>query len=58
MELLEKLMRELPEMLQRNTDLLQESQRLLREEKESDDKLREQYKVEKFFKKRSVSQIF
>ena len=38
-------MKELPEMLQRNTDLLQESQRLLREEKESDDKLREQYKV-------------
>ncbi len=42
---LEKLMQELPELLQRNTDLLNESERMLREEKDSDDKLRAQYKV-------------
>jgi len=41
---LEKLMQELPELLQRNTDLLNESERMLREEKDSDDKLRAQYK--------------
>jgi len=41
---LEKLMKELPESLQRNTDLLTESDRLLREEKDSDDKMRAQYK--------------
>jgi hypothetical protein len=29
-ELLERLMKELPELLQRNTDLLNESERLLR----------------------------
>jgi len=44
MELLERLMKELPELLQRNTDLLTESERMLREEKDSDDKLRTQYK--------------
>ena len=44
-ELLERLMRELPELLQRNTELLTESERMLTEEKDSDDKLRNQYKV-------------
>jgi len=43
-ELLERLMRELPELLQRNTELLQESERMLTEEKTSDDNLRSQYK--------------
>lgn len=43
-ELLERLMKELPEMLQRNTDLLNENERMLREEKESDENLRNQYK--------------
>ena len=31
MELLEKLMKELPEMLQRNTELLNENERMLRQ---------------------------
>ena len=47
MEYLEKLMKELPELLQRNTDILTESERVLTEERESDEKLRAQYKVGK-----------
>jgi len=44
-EYLEKLMKELPELLQRNTDILTESERVLTEERESDEKLRAQYKA-------------
>ena len=39
-ELLQRLVRELPELLQRNTELLTESERMLREEAESDSSLR------------------
>lgn len=41
--LLEKLVQELPDLLQRNTDLLNESDRMLREEAESDTSLRNQH---------------
>ena len=41
--MLEELMRELPDLLQRNTDLLTESERMLREESESDSSLRAQH---------------
>jgi len=41
--LLEKLVQELPDLLQRNTDLLNESERMLREEAESDSSLRTQH---------------
>jgi len=41
---LEKLMRELPALLQRNTDILNENERLLQEEKQTDDSMRGQYK--------------
>jgi len=41
--LLDKLVQELPDLLQRNTDLLNESERMLREELESDNSLRSQH---------------
>merc|ERR1719186_2369047 len=41
---LENFMKELPDLLQRNTDILNESERMLTDEKESDDKLKGQYK--------------
>lgn len=40
---LQKLVQELPDLLQRNTDLLTESERMLKEEAESDSKLRAQH---------------
>jgi len=40
---LERLVRELPDLLQRNTDLLSEAERMLREEAESDNTLRTQH---------------
>ena len=42
-EELERLVRELPDLLQRNTDLLTEAERMLREEAESDSSLRSQH---------------
>ena len=42
-EALEKLVKELPDLLQRNTDLLTEAERMLREEAESDTSLRNQH---------------
>ena len=41
--LLEKYVKELPDLLQRNTDLLNESERMLREEAESDVSMRSQH---------------
>ncbi|XP_076302882.1 programmed cell death 6-interacting protein-like protein AliX [Lasioglossum baleicum] len=41
---LEHCMKELPDLLQRNKELLDESERMLQEERESDDQLREQFK--------------
>jgi len=43
LEELNRLVRELPELLQRNTELLTEAERMLREERESDDSLRKQH---------------
>ena len=42
-EELDRLVRELPDLLQRNTDLLTEAERMLREEQESDSSLRTQH---------------
>ncbi|XP_015430734.1 PREDICTED: programmed cell death 6-interacting protein isoform X2 [Dufourea novaeangliae] len=41
---LEHAMKELPDLLQRNKELLDESERMLQEERQSDDQLREQFK--------------
>ncbi|XP_033337052.1 programmed cell death 6-interacting protein-like protein AliX [Megalopta genalis] len=41
---LENAMTELPDLLQRNKELLDESERMLQEERQSDDQLREQFK--------------
>ncbi|KAG7213531.1 hypothetical protein KM043_002792 [Ampulex compressa] len=41
---LESAMTELPDLLQRNKELLDESERMLQEERESDEQLREQFK--------------
>ncbi|XP_053980458.1 programmed cell death 6-interacting protein [Hylaeus volcanicus] len=41
---LENAMKELPDLLQRNKELLDECDRMLKEERESDDQLREQFK--------------
>ncbi|XP_076765982.1 programmed cell death 6-interacting protein-like protein AliX [Xylocopa sonorina] len=41
---LENSMKELPDLLQRNKELLDESERMLQEERESDDQLKEQFK--------------
>ncbi|XP_076672846.1 programmed cell death 6-interacting protein-like protein AliX [Andrena cerasifolii] len=41
---LESAMKELPDLLQRNKELLDECDRMLQEERESDDQLREQFK--------------
>ncbi|XP_044599221.1 programmed cell death 6-interacting protein [Cotesia glomerata] len=41
---LETAMNDLPDLLQRNKDILDEAEKMLREERESDDQLREQFK--------------
>ncbi|XP_008545524.1 programmed cell death 6-interacting protein [Microplitis demolitor] len=41
---LETAMNELPDLLQRNRDILDEAEKMLREERESDDQLKEQFK--------------
>ncbi|XP_075232004.1 programmed cell death 6-interacting protein-like protein AliX isoform X2 [Lycorma delicatula] len=41
---LESMIRELPELLQRNKDIIDEADRMLQEEKASDDQLKEQFK--------------
>ncbi|CAL7934173.1 unnamed protein product [Xylocopa violacea] len=41
---LENSMKELPDLLQRNKELLDESERMLQEERESDDQLKDQFK--------------
>ncbi|PSN46080.1 Programmed cell death 6-interacting protein [Blattella germanica] len=41
---LEKMIRDLPDLLQRNRDILDETERMLQSEKEADDQLREQFK--------------
>ena len=43
-EKIDKLINELPDLLKVNNDMLQECEHLLREEKESDDNIRKQYK--------------